>query len=135
MCSSDLLTEVTLGIMPGAGGTQNLTRAVGTRRASEIILTGKPFSAEEAQRWGLVNEVVEFADLMEATLVTVRRIASNAPISIRQAKQSIRRGVDMSISDGLAFEIEAYNRMVPTSDRREGVNAFNEKRKPDFKGR
>jgi enoyl-CoA hydratase/carnithine racemase len=129
------LTEVTLGIMPGAGGTQNLTRAVGTRRASEIILTGKPFSAEEAQSYGLVNEVVELADLMEATLATVRRIAGNAPISIRQAKQSIRRGVDMSISDGLAFEIEAYNRMVPTSDRREGVNAFNEKRKPDFKGK
>lgn len=129
------LTEVTLGIMPGAGGTQNLTRAVGTRRASEIILTGAPFSAEEAQRFGLVNEVVELPELMEATLATVRRIAGNAPISIRQAKQSIRRGVDMSISDGLAFEIEAYNRMVPTSDRREGVNAFNEKRKPDFKGK
>jgi enoyl-CoA hydratase len=129
------LTEVTLGIMPGAGGTQNLTRAVGTCRASEIILTGKPFSAEDAQRWGLVNEVVELADLMEATLKTVRHIAGNAPISIRQAKQSIRRGVDMSIHDGLAFEIEAYNRMVPTSDRREGVNAFNEKRKPDFKGK
>jgi enoyl-CoA hydratase len=129
------LTEVTLGIMPGAGGTQNLARAVGTRRASEIILTGKPFSAEEAQRWGLVNEIVELADLREATLATVRRIASNAPIAIRQAKQAIRRGVDMSISDGLAFEIEAYNRMVPTSDRREGVNAFNEKRKPEFKGK
>jgi len=125
------LTEVTLGIMPGAGGTQNLTRAVGTRRASEIILTGKPFSAEEAERWGLVNEVVELADLM---LATVRRIAGNAPISVRQAKQAVRRGIDMSISDGLAFEIEAYNRMVPTNDRREGVNAFNEKRKPDFKG-
>jgi enoyl-CoA hydratase len=129
------LTEVTLGIMPGAGGTQNLTRAVGTRRAKEIILTGKAFPAEEAARWGLVNEVVEAAELMEATLATVRRIAANAPISIRQAKQSISRGADMSVFDGLAFEIEAYNRMVPTSDRREGVNAFNEKRKPDFKGR
>jgi enoyl-CoA hydratase len=128
------LTEVTLGIMPGAGGTQNLTRAVGTRRASEIILTGKPFSAEEAERWGLVNEVVELADLMVSVLATVRRIADNAPISVRQIKQAVRRGIDMSISDGLAFEIEAYNRMVPTNDRREGVNAFNEKRKPDFKG-
>ena len=92
------LTEVTLGIMPGAGGTQNLTRAVGTRRASEIILTGKPFSAEEAERWGLVNEVVELADLMVSVLATVRRIAGNAPISVRQAKQAVRRGVDMSIS-------------------------------------
>jgi enoyl-CoA hydratase len=129
------LTEVTLGIMPGAGGTQNLARAVGTRRASEIILTGKPFSAEQGERWGLVNEVCEPPDLMPRVMETVRTIANNAPISIRQAKQSIRRGVDMSISDGLAFEIEAYNRMVPTSDRREGVNAFNEKRKPDFKGK
>jgi enoyl-CoA hydratase/carnithine racemase len=129
------LTEVTLGIMPGAGGTQNLARAVGTRRASEIILTGKPFSAEQGERWGLVNEVCEPEALMERVMETVRIIAGNAPISIRQAKQSIRRGVDMSISDGLAFEIEAYNRMVPTSDRREGVNAFNEKRRPDFKGK
>jgi enoyl-CoA hydratase/carnithine racemase len=129
------LTEVTLGIMPGAGGTQNLARAVGTRRASEIILTGKPFSAEQGERWGLVNEVCEPEALMDRVMETVRTIAGNAPISTRQAKQSIRRGVDMSISDGLAFEIEAYNRMVPTSDRREGVNAFNEKRKADFKGK
>ena len=129
------LTEVTLGIMPGAGGTQNLARAVGTRRASEIILTGKPFSAEQGERWGLVNEVCEPEALMDRVMETVRTIAGNAPISTRQIKQSIRRGVDMSISDGLAFEIEAYNRMVPTSDRREGVNAFNEKRKPEFKGK
>jgi enoyl-CoA hydratase len=129
------LTEVTLGIMPGAGGTQNLARAVGTRRATEIILTGKPFSAEQGERWGLVNEVCEPEALMARVMETVRVIAGNAPISTRQAKQSIRRGVDMSISDGLAFEIEAYNRMVPTSDRREGVNAFNEKRKADFKGK
>ena len=128
------LTEVTLGIMPGAGGTQNLARAVGTRRASEIILTGKPFSAEQGERWGLVNEVCEPEALMDRVMETVRTIAGNAPISTRQIKQSIRRGVDMSISDGLAFEIEAYNRMVPTSERREGVNAFNEKRKPEFKG-
>jgi enoyl-CoA hydratase len=94
------LTEVTLGIMPGAGGTQNLTRAVRTRRAKEVILTGKSFSAEETQRWGLVNEVVEFADLMDATVQTVRRITENAPISVKQAKQAIQRGVGMSIFDG-----------------------------------
>lgn len=129
------LTEVTLGIMPGAGGTQNLARAVGTRRAKELILTGRPFSAEEAERWGLVNQVVEPTQLMETTLATARRIAENAPISVRQAKQAIQRGIDMSLADGLAFEIEAYNRMVPTADRREGVAAFNEKRKPYFTGR
>jgi enoyl-CoA hydratase/carnithine racemase len=129
------LTEVTLGIMPGAGGTQTLPRAVGMRRAKEIILTGKPFTAVEAERWGLVNTVVPLARLMEETLATAQRIAENAPISIRQAKQAVQRGMQMSLWDGLAFEIEAYNRMVPSEDRREGVNAFNEKRKPIFRGR
>lgn len=129
------LTEVTLGIMPGAGGTQNLARAVGSRRAKEIILTGLPFSAEDAERWGLVNTVCPPDELMPKVLKTASRIAGNAPISVRQAKQAIGRGLDMSIWDGLSFEIEAYNRMVPTEDRHEGVNAYNEKRKPVFKGR
>lgn len=129
------LTEVTLGIMPGAGGTQTLPRAVGTRRAKEIVLTGLPFGAAEAERWGLVNRVCPPDELVDAAVATATRIAGNAPISVRQAKQAISRGVDMSIWDGLSFEIEAYNRMVPTEDRREGVLAFNEKRKPDFKGR
>jgi enoyl-CoA hydratase len=129
------LTEVTLGIMPGAGGTQNLPRAVGMRRAKEIILTGLPFTAEQGERWGLVNTVVPIAQLMDAALATARRIADNAPIATRQAKQSVQRGMQMSLWDALAFEIEAYNRMVPTEDRREGVNAFNEKRKPAFRNR
>ncbi|MCZ7657349.1 MAG: enoyl-CoA hydratase-related protein [Xanthobacteraceae bacterium] len=129
------LTEVTLGIMPGAGGTQNLPRAVGMRRAKEIILTGQAFTAAQGAQWGLVNRVVPLADLMEATLATARRIADNAPIAVRQAKQSVHRGMQMSLWDGMAFEIEAYNRMVPTEDRREGINAFNEKRKPVFRGR
>jgi enoyl-CoA hydratase/carnithine racemase len=129
------LTEVTLGIIPGAGGTQNLPRAVGLRRAKEIVLTGLPFTAGQAESWGLANKVVPAADLMEAALATARRIADNAPISVRQAKQAVQRGMQMSLADGLAFEIEAYNRTVPTEDRREGVNAFNEKRKPVFRGR
>jgi enoyl-CoA hydratase/carnithine racemase len=129
------LTEVTLGIMPGAGGTQNLPRAVGMRRAKEIILTGLPFTAQQGEHWGLVNTVVPLAQLMDATLATARRIADNAPIAIRQAKQSVQRGMQMSLWDALAFEIEAYNRMVSTEDRREGVNAFNEKRKPVFRNR
>ncbi len=129
------LTEVTLGIMPGAGGTQNLPRAVGERRAKEIIMTGSPFTAEEAQAWGLVNRVVEADSLLDETVATAERIAANAPIAIRQAKQSIHRGLQMSLSDGLAFEIEAYNRMVSTQDRHEGVLAFNEKRRPRFTGR
>jgi enoyl-CoA hydratase/carnithine racemase len=128
------LTEVTLGIMPGAGGTQTLTRAVGERRAKELILTGLPFSAHDAHAWGFVNAVREPAELMPAVLETAARIASNAPIAVRQAKQSIHRGLQMSLADGLAFEIEAYNRMVSTEDRHEGVLAFNEKRKPQFRG-
>lgn len=128
------LTEVTLGIMPGAGGTQNLARAVGTRRAKEIILTGLPFTAAEGEAWGLVNKVVPPGELMGAALETARRIAGNAPVATRQAKQSVQRGCEMSLADGLAFEIEAYNRLVPTQDRLEGIAAFNEKRKPVFRG-
>ena len=129
------LTEVTLGIMPGAGGTQNLARAVGERRAKELILSGRPFTALEAEAWGLVNRVVEPADLVESALAIARRIAANGPLAVRQAKQAVHRGLQMSVWDGLAFEIEAYNRLVTTEDRREGVLAFNERRKPVFRGR
>jgi len=128
------LTEVTLGIMPGMGGTQNLARAVGERRAKELILSGLPFTAAEAEAWGLVNRVVEAPDLLETTMGIARRIAANGPVAVRQAKQAIHRGMQMSLWDGLAFEIEAYNRLVPTEDRREGVLAFNERRKPIFRG-
>jgi enoyl-CoA hydratase len=129
------LTEVTLGIMPGAGGTQNLPRAIGERRAKELILSGLPFSAAEAEQWGLVNRVLPQDQLLPATLAIAERIAANGPLSVRQAKQAIHRGLQMSLADGLAFEIEAYNRLVPTEDRREGVRAFNEKRKPKFEGK
>ena len=128
------LTETSLGIMPGAMGTQNLPRAVGDRRAKEIILTALPFSAEEALAWGLVNKVMPLADLLTTTMTTATRIAGNAPISIRQAKKSISMASQTDIALGYKYEIEAYNRMVPTEDRLEGVRAFNEKRKPDFKG-
>jgi enoyl-CoA hydratase len=129
------LTEVTLGIMPGAGGTQNLPRAVGERRAKEIILTGRPFTAAEAYEWGMVNRVCAPEKLVEEALETGRRIADNAPISVRQAKHAIHYGMRMDLASGMMLEIEAYNRMVPTADRREGVLAFNEKRKPRFEGR
>jgi enoyl-CoA hydratase/carnithine racemase len=128
-------TEVTLGIMPGAGGTQNLPRAVGERRAKEAILTGRPFGADEALAWGMVNRLCDAGKVAAEALETARAIAANAPVSVRQAKQSIHRGMQMSLRDGLMFEIEAYNRTVPTEDRREGIRSFNEKRKPVFKGR
>jgi 1,4-dihydroxy-2-naphthoyl-CoA synthase len=129
------LTEVTLGIMPGAGGTQTLPSAVGPRRAKEILLTGRPFSAADALGWGMVNRVCPPADLLPAALETAAAIAANAPISTRQVKQSVNVGLGTDLASGMAFEIEAYNRMVPTEDRREGIRAFNEKRKPAYQGR
>lgn len=128
------LTETTLGIIPGCGGTQNLPRALGERRAKELILSGKPFSAEQAHAWGMVNEIVEAPQLMPAVLEVARRIAANAPIAVRQAKKAMRHGLDVDLKTGLAFEIEAYNRTVVTEDRIEGVKAFGEKRKPRFTG-
>ncbi|MFZ2007544.1 MAG: enoyl-CoA hydratase-related protein [Stellaceae bacterium] len=129
------LTEVTLGIMPGAGGTQNLPRAVGERRAKEIILSGRSFSAKDAYDWGMVNRLCAPDRLMDEVMETARRIADNAPISVRQAKHAIHYGLQMDLASGMMLEIEAYNRMVPTEDRREGIASFNEKRKPVFKGR
>lgn len=129
------LTEVTLGIMPGAMGTQHLPRAVGVRRAKEIILTGLPFSAEQALEWGLVNRICENETLIDDALETAKRIAANAPISTRQAKKAISIATEVDLKNGYAFEIEAYNRMVGTEDRLEGIRAFNEKRPAQFKGR
>ena len=129
------LTEVTLGIMPGAMGTQNLPHAVGERRAKEIILTGRPFDAEEALAWGLVNRLCEPESLLEETLETARRIAANAPLSLMQAKKSISVATQIDRHNGYQFELEAYNRLVGTEDRMEGVRAFNEKRKAEFQGR
>jgi len=129
------MTETSLGIIPGAGGTQTLARALGERRAKELILSARRFNAEEAQRWGLVNEVFTAGILLDETIQAASRIAANAPIAVRQAKQAIHGGLQMSLAEGLVFEIEAYNRTVPTDDRREGVKAFNEKRPPQFKGK
>lgn len=127
-------TEVTLGIMPGAGGTQTLPRALGSRRAKEILLTGLPFSAAEAAEWGLVNRIFPATALLTETRATAARIAANAPLAARQIKQAVNFGIAMELSAALMLEIEAYNRLVPTEDRREGVTAFNEKRRPRFSG-
>ncbi len=128
------LTEVTLGIMPGAGGTQNLPRAIGERRAKEIIMTGKPFSAQQADAYGLLNALCEPAEVVTQALETAAVIAGNAPLSVRQVKKSVRYGGQMELRTAYRFEVEAYNHLIDTQDRMEGVKAFNEKRKPDFKG-
>ena len=129
------LTEVTLGIMPGIGGTQNLPRAIGDRRAREILLTGAPISAEKAYAWGLVNELCEPGEVVPHAIAVARRIAGNAPLSVRQIKKSVRYGREMDLRTAFRFEVEAYNHLIHTEDRTEGILAFNERRKPVFKGR
>ena len=127
-------TEVKIGIIPGAGGTQTLARAIGERRAKELILTGEVFTAEQALDWGLANAIYPMEELLPAALKTATARATNAPIAVRQAKLAIGRGGGLGLADGLAMEIEAYNRTIPTEDRREGVAAFNERRAPVFRG-
>jgi enoyl-CoA hydratase len=129
------LTEVSLGIMPGGGGTQTLPRAVGERRAKELILAARPFTAEEALAWGVVNRLCEPGRVVDEAVEVATRIALNAPLSVRAAKRAIAAGLQTDLRAGLALEIEAYNQLVGTEDRREGIRAFNDKRKPAFKGR
>lgn len=129
------LSEVSLGIMPGGGGTQTLPRTVGEKRAKELILSTKPFTAEEGLDWGIFNRVLPAGHVLREAVVTAEAIAANAPLSVRQAKRSIHYGLQTDIRTGYRFEIEAYNQLVGTEDRIEGVRAFNEKRRPDFKGR
>lgn len=129
------LTEVSLGIMPGGGGTQTLPRVVGERRAKELILTARPFSAEEALAWGLVNRLCEPGKVVQEALRVAGRMASLAPLAVRQAKRAIREGLHRDLASAMQLEIEAYNRLVGTEDRREGLRAFNEKRTPKFEGR
>jgi enoyl-CoA hydratase/carnithine racemase len=127
-------TETRLGIIPGGGGTQTLARAVGAKRAKELIFSARPFGAAEAHEWGMVNRVVAPELLMSEVLATAMKIAENGPIAVRQAKRAISNGIETDLKTGLALEIECYNSTVPTTDRREGVAAFNEGRAPRFTG-
>jgi len=127
--------EVKLGIMPGAGGTQRLPRRVGIARAKELLFTGRLLNAAEALSWGLVNHVVPPGDLMDKALELAGMIAANGPIAVRQAKKAVDRGYELPLAEALDFEIQAYNIAVPSADRQEGINAFNEKRAPQFRNR
>ena len=129
------LPEVGLAIIPGGGGTQLLPRVIGRSRAKELIFTGRRISAAEALELGLVNHVVPAAQLMEKTMAIMQEIAANGPIALQQAKRAINLGVELDLHTALALEAECYNVCLATEDRDEGLKAFNEKRKPVYRGR
>jgi enoyl-CoA hydratase/carnithine racemase len=129
------LTEVSLGIIPGGGGTQNLARLIGRNRAKELIFAARRITAHEALGLGLVNRVVPRAELLSTTVGLAEEILRNSPFAIRQAKWAIDQGVDLPLEQGFAREHEAYLRAIASEDRLEGIAAFNEKRPPRFSGR
>lgn len=129
------LPEVTLGIFPGIGGTQLLPRIIGVPLAKEFILTGRRMGAQEAKAAGLVNHLVPAGQARAKALEIAATIADNGPIAVRQAKKAIARGTETDLETGMILAIEAYNNTITTEDRLEGVRAFNEKRKPRFKGK
>jgi enoyl-CoA hydratase/carnithine racemase len=128
------LTETSLAIIPGAGGTQRLVRAVGKGKAKELIFLAKRIAAQEAYDIGMVNKVVEPEKLLDESLEMANIICNNGPIAVEQAKMAINYGSETDIFTGLAFETQCYNNLIPTKDRIEGLEAFKEKRKPQYKG-
>ncbi|HYW90136.1 MAG TPA: enoyl-CoA hydratase-related protein [Chloroflexota bacterium] len=129
------LTEVSLGIIPGGGGTQNLPRLIGRNRAKELIFSARRITAADALALGLVNRVLPRAELLSSAVALAHEIMKNSPYAVRQAKWAIDRGVDLPFDEALQREHEAYMRAIASEDRREGIAAFNEKRKPNFTGR
>jgi enoyl-CoA hydratase len=129
------LKEVTRGILPGGGGLQNLARSIGMRRAREMIYTGLAINAETAYAWGLVNRVVPAGDALESALESAGQIVDSAPMAVRMAKLSTSRGQDCDSATAYALDIAAYNVLIGSEDRLEGIAAFNEKRKPQWKNR
>lgn len=127
--------EVTLGGMPGAGGTQRILRVLGKNIAKELIFTGKRISAEEGYRLGFVNKVVKPDNLMSEAIMMANEIAKNAPIAVMLAKISINNGLEIPLKVGLSYENDLNFILYFTEDREEGLRAFREKRKPEFKGR
>ncbi len=126
--------EVRVGIMPGAGGTQRLTRAIGKYRAMRMLLTGEPVSAREALAMALVSEVVADADVFATAMKVATTIASLPPLAIMQIKESVLAGQDVSLETAIALERKAFQLLFSTSDQKEGMRAFLEKRKPEFRG-
>jgi enoyl-CoA hydratase/carnithine racemase len=126
--------EITLGIIPGGGGTQRLARVVGKQRAMELVLTGRRIDASEAESMGVVNAVVKKREWLDAALELARRIAKRPPIATRLAKQAVLAADETPMTAGLEMERRLYEQSMATEDRLEGMDAFLEKRKPKFRG-
>jgi enoyl-CoA hydratase len=129
------LPEITLGILPGYAGTQRLPRLVGKGKALELILAGTPVSAEEAERIGLVNRVVPAARLMADVRALAADLAQKAPIAVRYILSAINKGLEMPFAEACVYEATLFGLAAATEDMREGMRAFLEKRKPEFKGK
>jgi enoyl-CoA hydratase/carnithine racemase len=127
--------EITLGIIPGGGGTQRLARVIGKQRAMDLVLTGRRIDAREAERLGIVNEVTAEGEWLERALELAQRIARRPPIAVRLAKQAVLAAEETGLASGLEQERRLYELAMATEDRIEGMDAFLEKRKPEFKGR
>jgi enoyl-CoA hydratase len=127
--------EIDIGVMPGGGGTQRLTRAVGKYKAMEMILTGRRIGAEEAKTLGLVSRVVPKEAYLDEAKKVASEIASKSPVAIRLAKMAVNKAFEMGLGDGIDFERELFYLLFASEDSKEGMNAFMEKRKPNFKGK
>jgi enoyl-CoA hydratase len=127
--------EITIGTIPGAGGTQRLTRFVGKSKAMEMCLTGRMMDAEEAERSGLVSRVVPLTELMDEALKVASRIGELSMPSVLMAKESVNKAYEMTLSEGVKFERRLFHSTFATEDQKEGMAAFSEKRKPNFKDR
>lgn len=128
------LVETALAIIPGAGGTQRLPRLIGASRAKELIFTARRIDAAEAERLGLVDRLAPAGGALDAALALAREILPNGPVALRMAKQAVSRGLDLDRDAGLAFEQACYAQVIPTKDRLEGLAAFRDKRKPQYRG-
>jgi enoyl-CoA hydratase/carnithine racemase len=128
------LTETSVGIMPGAGGTQRLPRLVGPARAKELVFTARRLDAGEALAWGIANRVVPGAQTVTAARELGRAVARNAPLAVRQAKTALDAALDVALAAGLEIEQKAYEPLLHTRDRREGLQAFADKRPPVYRG-
>lgn len=129
------LPEVTLGVIPGFGGTQNLPRLIGANKARELIFSGKPLTAQQAKEWGLVNAVFPPEELRGAVAEIAGMIARNGSIAVESARDAIANGLNMTREDGLRYESSLFATLFSTADQKEGMQAFVEKRKAEFKGK